>query len=83
MHPVHAQQQRFRNKARPAKAHHLVNIIVKPVGKARQELGFANKALESWSGAVLAKIAVLVFIIFFIQRRPQGLFALRGRAVDT
>ena len=46
-------------------------------------LGFANKLLESWSGAVLAKIAVLVFIIFFIQRRPQGLFALRGRAVDT
>ena len=43
-------------------------------------LGFANKLLESWSGAVLAKIAVLVFIIFFIQRRPQGLFAVRGRA---
>ena len=40
-------------------------------------LGFANKLLESWSGAVLAKIAVLVFIIFFIQRRPQGLFALK------
>jgi urea transport system permease protein len=46
-------------------------------------LGFANKLLESWSGAVLAKIAVLVFIILFIQRRPQGLFALRGRALDT
>jgi urea transport system permease protein len=46
-------------------------------------LGFTNKLLESWSGAVLAKIAVLVFIIFFIQRRPQGLFALRGRAVET
>ena len=45
-------------------------------------LGFANKLLESWSGAVLAKIAVLVFIIFFIQRRPQGLFALRGRVAD-
>ena len=45
-------------------------------------LGFANKLLESWSGAVLAKIAVLVFIIFFIQRRPQGLFALRGRLAD-
>ena len=38
-------------------------------------LGMANKLLESWSGAVLAKIAVLVFIIFFIQRRPQRLFA--------
>jgi urea transport system permease protein len=46
-------------------------------------LGFANKLLESWSGAVLAKIAVLVFIIIFIQRRPQGMFALRGRAVET
>ena len=45
-------------------------------------LGFANKLLESWSGAVLAKIAVLVFIIVFIQRRPQGLFALRGRIAD-
>jgi urea transport system permease protein len=46
-------------------------------------LGFSNKLLESWSGAVLAKIAVLVFIIFFIQRRPQGLFALRGRALEA
>jgi urea transport system permease protein len=46
-------------------------------------LGFANKLLESWSGAVLAKIAVLVFIIFFIQRRPQGLFALRVRALEA
>jgi len=46
-------------------------------------LGFANKLLESWSGAVLAKIAVLVFIIFFIQRRPQGLFALKGRALES
>jgi urea transport system permease protein len=45
-------------------------------------LGFANKFLESWSGAVLAKIAVLVFIIFFIQRRPQGLFALKGRTAE-
>jgi urea transport system permease protein len=46
-------------------------------------LGFANKLIESWSGAVIAKIAVLVFIIFFIQRRPQGLFALRGRAAES
>ena len=45
-------------------------------------LGLANKALEPVAGAVLAKIAVLVFIILFIQRRPQGLFALRGRAAD-
>ncbi|MBM3342053.1 MAG: urea ABC transporter permease subunit UrtB [Betaproteobacteria bacterium] len=46
-------------------------------------LGFANKLLESWSGAVLAKIVVLVFIIIFIQKRPQGLFALKGRSVET
>ena len=46
-------------------------------------LGFANKLLESWSGAVIAKIAVLVFIIVFIQRRPQGLFALRSRAMEA
>jgi urea transport system permease protein len=46
-------------------------------------LGFTNKLLESWSGAVLAKIALLVFIIIFIQRRPQGLFALKGRAVEA
>jgi len=45
-------------------------------------LGLVNKVLESWSGAVLAKIAVLVFIIFFIQRRPQGMFALKGRVAD-
>jgi urea transport system permease protein len=46
-------------------------------------LGFANKFLEAWQGAVLAKIAVLIFVICFIQRRPQGLFALKGRAVEA
>jgi len=46
-------------------------------------LGFANKLLEAWQGAVLAKIAVLVFIIIFIQKRPQGMFALKGRAVES
>ena len=46
-------------------------------------LGFANKFLENISGAVIAKIAVLIFIIFFIQRRPQGLFAVKGRAVEA
>ena len=42
-------------------------------------LGLLNKLLEGWTGAVLAKIAVLVFIIVFIQKRPQGLFAMKGR----
>jgi urea transport system permease protein len=46
-------------------------------------LGFANKFLEAVSGAVIAKIVVLVFIIIFIQRRPQGLFAVKGRAIDA
>jgi urea transport system permease protein len=46
-------------------------------------LGIVDKFLEAWSGAVLAKIAVLLFIIGFIQKRPQGLFALRGRTVEA
>ena len=45
-------------------------------------LGVANKFLEPWSGAVLAKILVLVFIILFIQKRPRGLFPQRGRAAE-
>jgi urea transport system permease protein len=45
-------------------------------------LGVFAKLLEGWSGAVIAKIVVLVFIIIFIQKRPQGLFALKGRFVD-
>jgi urea transport system permease protein len=46
-------------------------------------LGSIAKFLEPWSGAVLAKIMVLVFIILFIQKRPQGLFALRGRSAEA
>ena len=45
-------------------------------------LGIANKFIEPYAGAVLAKIFILVFIILFIQRRPRGLFALKGRAVE-
>ena len=45
-------------------------------------LGIVNKFLEPYAGAVLGKILVLVFIILFIQRRPRGLFALKGRAVE-
>jgi urea transport system permease protein len=45
-------------------------------------LGEANKFLEPFAGAVLAKIAILVFIIMFIQKRPQGLFALKGRSAE-
>jgi len=46
-------------------------------------LGIVNKFLEPVSGAVLAKILVLVAIILFIQKRPRGLFALKGRAVEA
>jgi urea transport system permease protein len=45
-------------------------------------LGIANKIIEPMAGAVLAKIIVLVAIILFIQKRPRGLFALKGRAVE-
>ncbi|MBT5049411.1 MAG: urea ABC transporter permease subunit UrtB [Rhodospirillaceae bacterium] len=46
-------------------------------------LGVANKFIEAWSGAVLAKIFILVAVILFIQKRPRGLFALKGRAVES
>ncbi len=46
-------------------------------------LGLLNKLLEGLTGAVLAKIAVLVFIIVFIQKRPQGIFALKGRSAEA
>ncbi|WP_416142127.1 urea ABC transporter permease subunit UrtB [Hydrogenophaga sp.] len=46
-------------------------------------LGILNKFLEGWAGAVLAKIAVLVLIIIFIQKRPQGIFAMKGRSAET
>ncbi len=48
---------------------------------AAMGLGILNKFLEGWAGAVLAKIAVLVFIIVFIQKRPQGIFAMKGREI--
>lgn len=45
-------------------------------------LGLVNKFLEPVAGAVLGKIGVLIFIVLFIQRRPQGLFALKGRMAE-
>lgn len=50
---------------------------------AAMGLGILNKFLEGWTGAVLAKIAVLVFIIIFIQKRPQGIFAMKGRSAEA
>jgi urea transport system permease protein len=46
-------------------------------------LGIANKFMEPFTGAVLAKIFVLIAIILFIQKRPRGLFALKGRSVES
>jgi urea transport system permease protein len=46
-------------------------------------LGVVNKLLEPYAGAMLGKILVLVFIILFIQKRPRGLFALKGRSAEA
>jgi urea transport system permease protein len=46
-------------------------------------LGILNKFIEGWAGAVLAKVAVLIVIIIFIQKRPQGIFALKGRSAEA
>lgn len=46
-------------------------------------LGVLNKFIEGWAGAVLAKICVLVLIVVFIQKRPQGLFAVKGRSAEA
>ena len=56
----------------------LAGTIIAAIG-----LGEINKFLEPFAGAVLGKIMVLVFIILFIQKRPQGLFALKGRTVES
>ena len=56
----------------------LVGTVYAPDG-----LGVLNKVLEGWSGAVLAKIAVLISIIVFVQKRPQGIFALKGRSAEA
>jgi urea transport system permease protein len=63
-------------------------VVVGGVGKiagsvlAAFGLGTVNKLLEPFAGAVLGKILLLVFVVLFIQRRPQGLFALKGRAAE-
>ena len=46
-------------------------------------LGIANKYLEPMTGAVIAKVVILVFIILFIQKRPKGMFALKGRSAEN
>ena len=46
-------------------------------------LGVLNKFLEPVAGAVLGKIIVLILIVILIQKRPQGLFAPKGRMIDN
>jgi urea transport system permease protein len=46
-------------------------------------LGMVNKFLEPVAGAVLGKIVVLIMLILFVQRRPRGMFPLRGRAAEA
>jgi len=64
-------------------------VVVGGVGQlagtvyAAMGLGLLNKFLEGQTGAVLAKIAVLLFIIIFIQKRPQGIFAMKGRSAEA
>jgi urea transport system permease protein len=63
-------------------------VVVGGVGKiagsvvAAFGLGAVNKLLEPFAGAVLGKIILLAFVVLFIQRRPQGLFALKGRSAE-
>ncbi|MDX2503967.1 MAG: urea ABC transporter permease subunit UrtB [Gammaproteobacteria bacterium] len=47
---------------------------------AAMTLGITNKFLEPWVGAVMAKIIMLIFLILFIQKRPNGLFPQKGRS---
>ncbi|HEY0294644.1 MAG TPA: urea ABC transporter permease subunit UrtB [Bordetella sp.] len=45
-------------------------------------LGWINKFLEPYAGAVMAKIIILVLIVLIVQKRPQGLFAPKGRSAE-
>ena len=46
-------------------------------------IGGLNKIIEPSLGAVYGKVLILVFVILFIQRRPSGLFAMKGRYADS
>jgi urea transport system permease protein len=56
----------------------LIGTIVGALG-----LGVLSKLIEPFWGAVLAKIAILILVVLFIQKRPQGLFALKGRSAEV
>jgi urea transport system permease protein len=55
----------------------LAGTVVAAIG-----LGALNKIIEPFWGAVIAKIAILLFIVLFVQKRPQGLFAPKGRSAE-
>ena len=58
-----------------------VGFITRPIGGII--FGhFGDKIGRKSMGAVLGKIIVLALIIVFIQKRPQGLFAFKGRSAD-
>jgi urea transport system permease protein len=56
----------------------LLGTILAAVG-----IGGLNKIIEPGLGAVFGKVVILVFVILFIQRRPSGLFAAKGRYADS
>jgi urea transport system permease protein len=64
-------------------------VVTGGVGKlagtilAAAGIGGLNKGIEPALGAVFAKVAILVAVILFLQRRPAGLFAPRGRNADA
>jgi urea transport system permease protein len=64
-------------------------VVTGGVGKlagtivAAAGIGGLNKGIEPVLGAVFAKVVILVVVIFFLQRRPAGLFAPRGRHAEA
>ncbi|HKZ03928.1 MAG TPA: urea ABC transporter permease subunit UrtB [Methylomirabilota bacterium] len=64
-------------------------VVTGGVGKlagtilAAAGIGGLNKVIEPGLGAVFGKVAILVAVILFIQRRPSGLFAAKGRYADS
>jgi urea transport system permease protein len=46
-------------------------------------IGGLNKIIEPGMGAVFGKVLILVLVIVFIQRRPAGLFATKGRYAES
>jgi urea transport system permease protein len=72
--------------------HYIINsfmvVVLGGVGQlagtvlAALGLGIVSKFLEGLTGPVIAEIMVLLFVVIFIQRRPQGLFALTGRSAE-